>query len=134
MQCLYVYNKIDVLSIEEASALTVTALLNSVCSSRHRCWLGIAAADACTHATATQVDALARQPHSVPISCVAKLGMEILLEAMWGAMDLRRIYTKKARARRSFLAHVRLHCSGTDRRYSFAVLRRRGASPTSRSL
>jgi ribosome-interacting GTPase 1 len=44
-----------------------------------------------------QVDALARQPYSVPISCVASLGTDVLLEQMWRAMDLRRIYTKKAR-------------------------------------
>ena len=62
IRCLYVYNKIDVLCIEE-------------------------------------VDKLARQPYCVPISCVANLGTDVLLEQMWKAMDLRRVYTKKARAR-----------------------------------
>ena len=60
IRCLYVYNKIDVLCIEE-------------------------------------VDAIARQPYCVPISCVANLGTDVLLEQMWKAMDLRRVYTKKAR-------------------------------------
>ena len=58
IRCLYVWNKIDVLSMEE-------------------------------------VDALARLPHSVPISCVAGLGKEHLLDAMWDAMDLRRVYSKR---------------------------------------
>lgn len=60
IRCLYVYNKIDVLCIEE-------------------------------------VDAIARQPYCVPISCVANMGTDVLLEQMWKAMDLRRVYTKKAR-------------------------------------
>ena len=65
------YNKIDVLSIEE-------------------------------------VDALARQPYSVPISCVANLGTEVLLEQMWRAMDLRRIYTKKTGCKPDFEEPVML--------------------------
>ena len=48
------------------------------------------------------MDALARQPYSVPISCVASLGTDVLLEQMWRAMDLRRIYTKKVRASQVF--------------------------------
>lgn len=48
------------------------------------------------------MDALARQPYSVPISCVASLGTDVLLEQMWRAMDLRRIYTKKVRESQPF--------------------------------
>ena len=80
IRCLYVYNKIDVLCIEE-------------------------------------VDKLARQPYCVPISCVANLGMEVLLEQMWSAMDLRRVYTKKARRWLHALSPVRSHarrCHGAQ--------------------
>ena len=71
IRCLYVYNKIDVLCIEE-------------------------------------VDKLARQPYCVPISCVANLGTDVLLEQMWKAMDLRRVYTKKVRARMPAVQFVRM--------------------------
>jgi hypothetical protein len=71
IRCLYVYNKIDVLSIEE-------------------------------------VDKLARQPFSVPISCVADLGTEALLSRMWDAMDLRRMYTKKTGCKPDFAEPVML--------------------------
>ena len=57
-RCLYVYNKIDQLSIEE-------------------------------------VDALARQQDSVPVSCSLDLGCDHLVDRMWDAMQLRRVYTKK---------------------------------------
>lgn len=65
IRCLYVYNKIDVLSIQE-------------------------------------VDALARLPMSIPVSCMANLGMDALLARMWDAMDLRRVYTKKVGAKPDF--------------------------------
>ncbi len=70
-QCLYVYNKIDVLCIEE-------------------------------------VDALARRPFSVPISCTADLGKAALLERMWAAMDLRRAYTKKTGCKPDFSEPIML--------------------------
>ena len=65
VRCLYVYNKVDVCSIEE-------------------------------------VDALARLPHAVPASASARLGLDTLLDAMWGSMALRRVYTKKVGARPDF--------------------------------
>ena len=71
IRCLYVYNKIDVLSIEE-------------------------------------VDALARLPFSIPISCVANLGTDALLAQMWSAMDLRRVYTKKTGCKPEFAEPVML--------------------------
>lgn len=56
--CLYVYNKIDQVSIEE-------------------------------------VDRLARQPHSVVVSCNMNLNLDYLLEKIWEKLALNRIYTKK---------------------------------------
>lgn len=85
IRCLYTYNKIDVLSIEE-------------------------------------VDELARKPYSVPISCSMELGLDHLLAETWRAMDLKRIYTKKARS--SVLLCVPL-CSFTPH-----ALRRRSPPPT----
>ena len=58
VKCVYVYNKIDVCSIEE-------------------------------------VDEIARQPMSWPISCYMNLGMEGLLRRVWKEMALVRVYTKK---------------------------------------
>ena len=58
VKCVYVYNKIDVCSIEE-------------------------------------VDDIARQPMSWPISCYMNLGMEGLLLRVWNEMALVRVYTKK---------------------------------------
>lgn len=57
IRCLYAYNKIDAITIEE-------------------------------------IDALARQPHSVVISVHAKLNLDYLLEKLWHYMGLIRIYTK----------------------------------------
>jgi uncharacterized protein len=65
VRCLYVYNKIDVCSIEE-------------------------------------VDALARLENAIPISASARLNLDALLDAMWGSMALRRVYTKKVGARPDF--------------------------------
>eukprot|EP00242_Pyramimonas_sp_CCMP2087_P014914 CAMPEP_0198210694 /NCGR_PEP_ID=MMETSP1445-20131203/21715_1 /TAXON_ID=36898 /ORGANISM="Pyramimonas sp., Strain CCMP2087" /LENGTH=404 /DNA_ID=CAMNT_0043884819 /DNA_START=148 /DNA_END=1362 /DNA_ORIENTATION=- len=56
--CLFVYNKADMVSVEE-------------------------------------VDALARTKYSVAISCYLELGLDYLLETMWEAMGLVRVYTKK---------------------------------------
>lgn len=58
LKCIYVYNKIDTISMEE-------------------------------------VDALARLPHSVPISCKLGLGYDMLLTRMWENLGLIRVYTKK---------------------------------------
>lgn len=59
VKCLYVYNKVDVCSIEE-------------------------------------VDDLARQPNSIPVSAGLELNMDGLLESIWEMMGLVRVYTKKA--------------------------------------
>ncbi|VDD77204.1 unnamed protein product [Mesocestoides corti] len=58
LKCLYVYNKIDQISLEE-------------------------------------VDALAREPHSVVISCNLNLNLDYLLRTLWEYLDLIQIYTKK---------------------------------------
>lgn len=58
LPCIYVYNKIDQISIEE-------------------------------------VDKLARQPHTVVISCNMMLNMDYLLERIWDDLSLIRVYTKK---------------------------------------
>lgn len=48
------------------------------------------------------MDALARLPHAVPISASARLNLDALLDGMWAAMALRRVYTKKVGARPDF--------------------------------
>lgn len=58
LPCLYVYNKIDQISLEE-------------------------------------VDKLARQPHSVVVSCNMKLNLDYLKERIWQALNLIMVYTKK---------------------------------------
>lgn len=58
LPCLYVYNKIDQVSIEE-------------------------------------VDRLARQPHSLVVSCNMKLNLDYLLERLWDYLALICVYTKK---------------------------------------
>jgi C-terminal region of MMR_HSR1 domain len=58
VRCLYVYNKVDVCTIEE-------------------------------------VDAIARQPNSIPVSCSMELNMDALLARIWDMMALVRVYTKK---------------------------------------
>ena len=42
---------------------------------------------------------IARMPHSIPCSAFNNLNMDGLLERMWDAMALVRVYTKKARPR-----------------------------------
>ena len=56
--CLYVYNKIDSISME-------------------------------------QMDKLAREPHSIVISCEQDLNLDYLIDRIWEELDLLRIYTKK---------------------------------------
>lgn len=58
LPCIYVYNKIDQISIEE-------------------------------------VDRLARQPHTVVVSCNMMLNLDYLLEVLWEYLSLIRVYTKK---------------------------------------
>mmetsp|Transcript_6252 Transcript_6252/g.17956 ORF Transcript_6252/g.17956 Transcript_6252/m.17956 type:complete len:401 (+) Transcript_6252:365-1567(+) len=58
VKCLYVYNKIDVCSLEE-------------------------------------VEAIAREPNSIPISCTQDLNLDTLLEMLWDMMGLVRVFTKK---------------------------------------
>jgi small GTP-binding protein len=58
LPCLYIYNKIDQISIEE-------------------------------------VDRLARQPHSVVVSCNMKLNLDYMLEKIWDHLALIQVYTKK---------------------------------------
>ncbi|VDL90599.1 unnamed protein product [Schistocephalus solidus] len=58
LKCLYAYNKIDQISLEE-------------------------------------VDALAREPDSVVISCNMNLNLDYLLKLMWEYLNLIQIYTKK---------------------------------------
>lgn len=65
LPCLYVYNKIDQISIEE-------------------------------------VDRLARLPHTIVASCNMKLNMDYLLECLWNALQLIRVYTKKPGAAPDF--------------------------------
>lgn len=65
IKCLYVYNKLDMCSLEE-------------------------------------VDEIARRPMSVPISCTMRLNLDGLLEHIWDAMALVRVFTKKVGARPDF--------------------------------
>ncbi|CAH8637963.1 unnamed protein product [Schistosoma guineensis] len=58
LACLYVYNKIDQISLQE-------------------------------------VDRLARQPHSVVVSCNLKLNLDYLLEKLWDYLNLIQVFTKK---------------------------------------
>ncbi|CAH1793638.1 unnamed protein product [Owenia fusiformis] len=65
MNCLYVYNKIDQISIEE-------------------------------------IDRIARQPHSVVVSCNMQLNLDYLLERLWEELALVRVFTKKRGSRPDF--------------------------------
>ncbi|XP_032816846.1 developmentally-regulated GTP-binding protein 2 [Petromyzon marinus] len=76
MPCLYVYNKIDQISLEE-------------------------------------VDRLAREPHSVVISCEMKLNLDYLLEVLWEYLALIRVYTKKRGERPDFEGGLILRRSAT---------------------
>ena len=58
VKCLYVYNKIDTISIEE-------------------------------------VDAISKEPLHACISIHMELGLDILLQKIWKALEMVRIYTKK---------------------------------------
>ena len=52
--------------------------------------------------TIEEVDQLSRRPDSVCISCHLELGLDQMLERMWDAMGLVRVYTKKTGARPDF--------------------------------
>jgi|TARA_B100001113_G_scaffold331106_1_gene307210 hypothetical protein len=69
IKCLYVYNKVDALTIEE-------------------------------------VDRLSRRPDSICISCTKQLGYDRLLESVWNAMGLVRVYTKKMGEKPDFVEPV----------------------------
>lgn len=58
LSCLYVYNKVDQISLEE-------------------------------------VNRIARQPHSIVVSCNMKLNLDYLLETLWEYLSFIRVYTKK---------------------------------------
>ncbi|KIJ45708.1 hypothetical protein M422DRAFT_46740 [Sphaerobolus stellatus SS14] len=58
LPCLYVYNKVDSISLE-------------------------------------QVDKLAREPHSIAISCEVGLNLDGLLDRIWEELGLVKVYTKK---------------------------------------
>ncbi|KAJ3398636.1 hypothetical protein HDV05_002395, partial [Chytridiales sp. JEL 0842] len=58
IRCVYCYNKIDQISLEE-------------------------------------IDRLARQPHTVVISCETDLNMDVIIESIWKHLGLIRVYTKK---------------------------------------
>jgi small GTP-binding protein len=47
------------------------------------------------HLTIKQVDKLARQPHSVVISCELNLNIDYLIETIWDYLALIRVYLKK---------------------------------------
>lgn len=66
LPCLYVYNKIDQISIEE-------------------------------------VDRIARQPHSVVVSCNMKLNLDYMTEKIWEYLSLIRVYTKKRGGKLKFI-------------------------------
>jgi len=42
-----------------------------------------------------EVDRLARQPHSIVLSCKLNLGTDLFLEKIWDYLGLVRVYTKK---------------------------------------
>lgn len=52
--------------------------------------------------TIEEVDRLARQPHSVVVSCNMRLNLDGLLEKIWRELNLMRIYTKKPGQRPDF--------------------------------
>ncbi|XP_039272160.1 developmentally-regulated GTP-binding protein 2-like [Styela clava] len=86
MSCLYVYNKIDQISIEE-------------------------------------VDRIARQPHSVVISCNMKLNLDYLLEKMWEYLALMTVYTKKPAKKPDFSDGLILRANCTVEHACHAVHR-----------
>ncbi|KAK2161155.1 hypothetical protein LSH36_120g01023 [Paralvinella palmiformis] len=49
-----------------------------------------------------EVDRIARQPHSVVVSCNMRLNLEYLLEVLWEYLALVRVYTKKRGERPDF--------------------------------
>lgn len=42
-----------------------------------------------------ELDRLARQPHSIVISCGLKLNLDYLLDIIWEYLHLIRVYTKR---------------------------------------
>ncbi|KAG2488631.1 hypothetical protein HYH03_012801 [Edaphochlamys debaryana] len=73
IKCLYVYNKVDMASMEEVDM-----------------------------ASMEEVDEIAHWANSIPISCSMKLNLDGLLERIWEMMALVRVYTKKVGAKPDF--------------------------------
>jgi len=55
--------------------------------------------------TMEDVDRLAREPNSVVVSCNVRLNLDRLVDRMWEALQLTRVYTKKR------VSHVAAHAS-----------------------
>eukprot|EP00118_Oscarella_pearsei_P026940 m.310586 g.310586 ORF g.310586 m.310586 type:complete len:365 (+) comp52844_c0_seq1:34-1128(+) len=86
VKCIYCYNKIDCVSLEE-------------------------------------VDRLARQDHSVVMSCALNLNLDYLLEEIWNHLALIRIYTKKPGQKPDFDDFLILRRSATIEHVCHAVHR-----------
>jgi len=86
LPCLYVYNKIDQIPLEE-------------------------------------VDRLARQPHSVVISCEMKLNLDYLVDCLWAHLDLIRVFTKKPGNRPDFSDAIILRNGVTVKHVCHAIHR-----------
>nr|WCZ58594.1 developmentally-regulated GTP-binding DRG-2 [Andalucia godoyi] len=54
------------------------------------------------HLTVEEIDAIARRPHSVVISCEWDLNLDYLVEKMWEYLDIIRVYTKRRGSRPDF--------------------------------
>ncbi|KAL8581066.1 Developmentally-regulated GTP-binding protein 2 [Nucella lapillus] len=98
MPCLYVYNKIDQISIEE--------VYNKI-----------------DQISIEEVDRLARQPHSVVVSCNMKLNLDYLLEMVWEHLALLRVYTKKRAERPDFEGGLILRKGATSEHVCHAIHR-----------
>ncbi|OON14026.1 hypothetical protein X801_10188 [Opisthorchis viverrini] len=76
-----------------------------------------------------EVDRLAREPHSVVVSCNLKLNLDYLLEKLWEHLDLIQVYTKKRGGKSQFLFHMAdtsLHRTTGFRRRTYIEERRNG--------
>jgi len=108
IKCLYCYNKIDQISLEEVDRLAREP--NSVVCSCEDCTvdefidviLGNRKYIKCLYCynkidqiSLEEVDRLAREPNSVVCSCEMDLNMDYLIEKIWTTLDLLRVYTKR---------------------------------------
>lgn len=94
MNCVYAYNKIDGVSLEE-------------------------------------VNRLAHQPHTVPISCEIDLNLDYLIERMWEQLDLLKIYTKRRGVSLALLKVLLTHPRHTPISMTLSVCARARLSSTS---